>query len=290
MDVSQQSSMLLLARIYRAIEELNAEAIDQLLYRENISWLKLMPELLLLHIPAHRGYEHVIRVFLGMGAAVDSKNERGETALHLAAEDGDLAILELLVAQKVDLNARTWIGMTPLMLAAHSGRTAVVEFLLDHGAEIGECRDEGEVDELRNGLSDFALSVAVERGHTEIAKVLLERGADANISVNGTYFDGGTLLHLLAHSSGTSIWRLLTDQGVSLELEDSTGDTALVLAVRLGRVDTVRYLLEIGADPRALPRDVTPKIEWCDWDDSFARGVELVMEAQRKLQDESTTS
>jgi uncharacterized protein len=292
-SVSQSSSMLLLTRIYCAVNELNAEASDQLLCREDIRCLESIPELLLLHTPAEQGFERVVRLFLDMGAATDSENDQGKTALHLASMAGHLAIVQLLVAHKADVNARKWYGYTPLLLAAFEGRTTVAEFLLDHGAEVGEHRNEAEVGGFREGVLYSPLAAAVCRGHTAIANLLIERGADVNIRLHDTYARGGTLLHLIccfSRSSHASIWSLLIDKGIDLESKDSSGDTALVVAVKHTLVDFVRYLLKRGADPRALPHDVTSTNEKSDWDGTFARGVGLVMEAQRKLLGESTTS
>lgn len=297
-DVSQQSAMLLLARIYRAMRvfNFNTNAIDQLVCRESLKSLKFMPELLLLHAPAERGCEGVVRFFLDMGAAVDSEDDYGRTPLHVAVARGRFAIVQLLVAQKVDIDARDKNGKTPLIYAVESGSTTVAEFLLDQGADVDGYRHEAEVDGDRDGLRNSPLPHAAWWGFTDMIKLLVQRGANAKIRVDGSGFRGGTLLHLLASRSGPfvplrrSSWSLLIDQGVNVESKDSTGNTALVVAVRRGSVDAVRYLLEIGADPRALPRDVTPEPGVITWMALFQLCVELVRKAQSKLLNESTTS
>lgn len=53
------------------------------------------------------------------------------------------------------------------------------------------------------------------------------------------------------------------------------------MAVRLGNIEKVQFLLEKGADPQALPHGVTIKNgNVCDYD--FERAVKVVLEAQSK--------
>ncbi|NIP96181.1 MAG: ankyrin repeat domain-containing protein, partial [Akkermansiaceae bacterium] len=58
-------------------------------------------------------------------------------------------------------------ALTPLQAAACAGRVGAVKLLLDHEANPRATGDAGE----------SALIFAVRRGHSEVAKLLLERGA-----------------------------------------------------------------------------------------------------------------
>src|SRR5512138_2222842 len=52
---------------------------------------------------------------LAAGAAPESRNRLGKTALLIAAEKGDMAIADLLLAAHADVNLASLEGVTPLM-------------------------------------------------------------------------------------------------------------------------------------------------------------------------------
>jgi ankyrin repeat protein len=155
---------------------------------------------------ADRG--EVAKWLVGAGADVGAINKRGETALSAAAFNADAELASLLSAHKarpdtvdvtgkgvmvyaaargaapiaamlldagVDPNARYRADLTALMWAAgHPDNTRAdaalrtVELLLSRGAKVDLVDDRGR----------DALMIAAGLGHAEIAKVLLDAGAD----------------------------------------------------------------------------------------------------------------
>ena len=96
------------------------------------------------------------------------------------------------------------------------------------------------------------LEMAAKHGHTDLVRLLMDRGADPNI----TDEDGTTLLHLAAKSGCTSLVKLLIERGVDPNIRDDTGKNPLFQAVeynnqnrRTEAKNSVRMLLNGGADP-----------------------------------------
>jgi ankyrin repeat protein len=76
------------------------------------------------------------RMLLQHGAAVDRRNDHGQTPLGGAAFKGCEEIVALLLEHGADIDADNGVGMTPIMFAALFGRFQVVEQLRAHGASL----------------------------------------------------------------------------------------------------------------------------------------------------------
>ncbi|CAM9653113.1 unnamed protein product [Ectocarpus sp. 8 AP-2014] len=95
------------------------------------------------------------------------------------------------------------------------------------------------------------LMLATEKGHSRVAKSLLEKGA--NVSVVG---DGGfTALLASAQSGQQAIAKMLVKARANLESADIDGSTPLHVAAQGGHSGVMRVLLEAGADPNSRRSD-----------------------------------
>jgi len=72
---------------------------------------------------------------LNVGACVNTKGERGMTALHYAAREGNSKIVELLLRFHAQVNAVDDSGWTPLHYAMYRGHKEVALILLRDGAD-----------------------------------------------------------------------------------------------------------------------------------------------------------
>ena len=115
----------------------------------------------------------------------------------------------------------------------------------------------GEIDNLREALAkdtglvnrrderDFTpLFQAAIRGHTAIAKLLLDRGAKVDDTVLGE-----TPLFRACFQGHAETAGLLLDRKASIDSMNKEGLTLLFIAVQRNHKDTVRLLLDRGADP-----------------------------------------
>ena len=177
---------------------------------------------------------------------------------------------------KADVNKLLMKDTTPLYLAAQRGFTEVVTTLLNLGADanyvmprgtsstqmihLSESGNEGfypvKNTEIGNGAT--ALHAAVENGHLEAAKVLLERGA-----VQSNSMEGATPLVIALQYKHPHIALLLLEDGYPDPHLDaqvpSDGSSALLVSVISGYKEVVQRLLHLGADPNiSTSRGVTP--------------------------------
>ncbi|MDA8576048.1 ankyrin repeat domain-containing protein, partial [Candidatus Marinamargulisbacteria bacterium] len=83
-----------------------------------------------------------------------------------------------------------------------------------------------------------ALMIAAQKGHEEIVKLLLEKGADANLAQN----NGCTALMLAAGVGNNNIVELLLEKGADANLAHNNGWTALMIAAQDGYKNIVELL------------------------------------------------
>ena len=84
------------------------------------------------------------------------------------------------------------------------------------------------------------LHLAVLGSYTELAKLLLERGADVNQCMDGYE----TCLHIVAVTGNLEIVNLLLEYGVDIDRKNDDGRTALHKAARFGKHEVVKILIQ----------------------------------------------
>lgn len=78
----------------------------------------------------------IVEYLLDADADVEATNREGVTPLGLAAGTGNVAIVELLLDAGAGVNNTMANGETPLMMAARTGNTDTIQLILDRGADI----------------------------------------------------------------------------------------------------------------------------------------------------------
>ena len=147
-------------------------------------------------------------------------------ALWAAARTGDVKTLESLLAKGVDVNASNEIGITALWLAASKGQLGAVKVLLKHKADVN----------VRDGIwYQTPLSQATSDGKLEMARVLLDAGAD----------DADALLLGAAGRGQLSMVRLLLQKR---QVRPDTLSAALAL-LPASRKELRETLIKAGAKP-----------------------------------------
>ena len=128
---------------------------------------------------------------------------------------------------------------SPVADAAMTGDIATVRALLADGADVNAAQGDGMT----------ALHWAAERGHAELAEMLLYAGA---VVEPVTRIGGYTPLHIAARTGSGSVALLLLDAGADPAATASgTGTTPLHLAAAAGSAPLLTALIERGADPNA---------------------------------------
>ena len=174
----------------------------------------------------------VCQVFIGAGADIETKNDKGRSPLLLASLSGALTTVKMLVEAGADVRATDDNRATCLMFAAYHGHTDTVRYLVGLP----------EVDLNHQDTKNYtALHYAVQEKHADVVQVLFDAGADIE-----TKNDEGRSPLLLASISGelTTV-KMLVEAGADVRVTDTGRYTCLILAVCDGRTDTVRYLLSL---------------------------------------------
>ncbi|MES2783966.1 MAG: ankyrin repeat domain-containing protein [Pseudomonadota bacterium] len=96
--------------------------------------------------------------------------------------------------------------------------------------------------ESRTPQDESPLMIASLRGHLELVRKLIDRGADVNKT-------GWTPLHYAATSGHVPVIALLLEHHAYIDAESPNKTTPLMMAVHYGSPEAVRHLLEAGADP-----------------------------------------
>ena len=225
-----------------------------------------------LHFAAEGGYLAIVSLLLRQPSVDPNlKDYTGQTALFKAANGGHYEVVELLLQQKsVEPDAVSDDGFTPLLQAIFGRHHKVVKLLLDRADVNPNLRDttynqtplwmaSTTGDEILrmflqrkdveiNGQSRWGetpLYQAIQRNHFSAAKMLLEAGADPNIS---TDVHTTALSWAAAEGSEESIQLLLKQAGTELDIPDKSGHTPLLRAADAGHTKCIRMLLDKGAN------------------------------------------
>lgn len=177
---------------------------------------------------ASRGQEAVLQLLLERGAEYD---------IFTAAARGDLARVKELVAKDPALVEKEAGSQTPLAWAATRNRPEVLRFLIDQGSDINH----------HNNWEGSGLAEAAWLGHMEIARILLERGANPEVGAGDDAY--GTPLHRACWQGNIEMVLILLKHGAQIDSVNNTKDTPLCFAIGQGQTAVAKLLLDRGADP-----------------------------------------
>jgi ankyrin repeat protein len=121
-----------------------------------------------------------------------------------------------------------------LYFTSRNGLWRSVKHLLEAGADVNSV----------SGIDDTALKAACKCGSMKTVRVLIDHGAHLNPEEGDQ-----NALHIAASYHRVEILHILLDNGADVNATGSDSETALFLSSYGGHVESVRALLERGADP-----------------------------------------
>ncbi|XP_056219508.1 ankyrin repeat and SOCS box protein 2-like [Seriola aureovittata] len=191
---------------------------------------------------AQTGQATTLRFLLKHGADINSQAADGATALYEAAKNGHEEIVKLLLSQNADANKPGKTGLLPLHIAAQRGSDIIVSLLISATSK-ARIR--------RTGISP--LHMAAERNRDEVLEALIEAGFDVNAQLSEErsklYEDRrSTALYFSVINNNIDAVRMLLTAGADPNLD---AFKPLMVAARLGCIQTVTLLVEHGADINA---------------------------------------
>jgi ankyrin repeat protein len=216
------------------------------------------------------GSVDVVKLLLSHGAQVNAyESSRGQTALMRAVAAHHSDVAAALIAAGADVKARSANRFTALLFAAQQGDVASAGILLEAGADVRDTAPDG-VGGDTNARTMFkpdtdagTLLVAIDSHHEEIARFLMEHGADVNQNGAGRtplhsavqQAMAGTVKDLLAHGANPNVRLekrlpllsrfILQDSGIEV---DPLGATPFWLASSFANLEIMKLLAAGGAD------------------------------------------
>ena len=155
-----------------------------------------------------------------------------------AAAVQDTAAVRALLAAGIDPDTPRADGATALLWAAHRDDLGIADLLLRAGADVDAADDHGVT----------PLQRAAENASPAMVGRLLAAGAD----VDAAQTSGLTPLMIAARTGSAEVVNQLVKHGADIDAGTAeTRSTALMWAVAESHPDSVRALLDAGADPRA---------------------------------------
>jgi ankyrin repeat protein len=191
------------------------------------------------------GYRDKFDFLLEKGAALTLICEyENKNPLMIAAEQTDTYFLQkILKLNMFHLNDETCFGNTALLIAVRSGNIEAIKMLLSNSASINYIP--------KNWKEMNIIKCAIQHKSyvkcNNLLSLLIENGAH-------------TINPLIYYSSnktpkyGSNNVELLLKAGASPNQSNRAGTTPLISAVKNGNFDTVKILVENGADIRANPQ------------------------------------
>jgi ankyrin repeat protein len=162
-----------------------------------------------LHHAAAKNRPRMVRLLLDLGAEANASDAAGATALTTAAQEhADPAIVTMLLAARVKLDF-----MSALYLERYDAAEAMLK---DDPSRLGP-----------DGRDTMALHLSVSKKNAAAVRWLIAHGVDVNAKRN-LWDCNSTALHMTAESGAIEIARMLLDAGADPNIHDDKYDATVL--------------------------------------------------------------
>lgn len=181
------------------------------------------------------GHMKKVSDFIAHGGNVNTKDSREVTGLHFSSHHDQLETAQFLFEKGANINAEDHEIMTPLHYACIGGHFRVADFLIKNGANVHA------VDIKKR----TPMHLACSHGHYEIATLLNDNNAD----VNAKNYQNCTPLHFACHSGHLNVVELLVNRGAIINTQTARKFTPLQAACQKNEnfFTIVKFLIAKGA-------------------------------------------
>lgn len=233
-----------------------------------------------LHMSAMRGDIRSLKILFKNGAQPNIEDDDGISPLHFAISSAvDVSVLNLMIDSGCSVNQQDHQGMSPLHIAAELGDPMILQFLIEKGAKVTTLTTDyetplhlaalnGHVEclntllrcthihvDTKDKFGSSSLHLAVKKSHFDVARRLLERGAD----IHAKDASLSTPLHYAAMVGDARMCKLLIGHRSFVSEHNEEMWTPLHLAVQGGFLECVEILIRNGAFINARNEEsVTP--------------------------------
>ncbi|KAJ5957538.1 hypothetical protein N7501_011817 [Penicillium viridicatum] len=223
-----------------------------------------------LYAASAEGHVNVVRILVEHGADVNTRGGIHVNALQETPLQDHKDILQQLLARTAKVSLQNGLDSNALALSSGEGRKTQNSFKEKlkaiaedsfygnalHVASIGnrsemmKIVDAARIDSYYIGASlgshdgSTLLAVASFKGHIEVARSLVDQGADITAAAK----DGATPLSMASHEGQVEVVKFLLENGADVNTKTRGGFGPLTLASMNGHLELVRFLLENHAD------------------------------------------
>lgn len=208
-----------------------------------------------------------VRLLLDMGADVNSRQGRYDSALNAAVHQGHVKVIQILLDKNADINIASGEYLDALQAASGGGYDKIVQMLLNNGAGLHAqggsfgtalvaasyhghdktvqllLKNNADIN-AQGGNYPNALYAASCRGHDKVVQILFDNNANVNAHNASRY----TALHEASGAGYDKVVRILLKNGADINAQDGVYRSALQAAADGGHDNTVQILLDEGAD------------------------------------------
>lgn len=159
----------------------------------------------------------------------------GKPLIHWVALFGNAKSAEKLISKGCDIKSQCIEQRPPSYHAIKFGNKEILETFFNNGLSI----------DYPDHFKDTPLFHAVRNGTSEMVEFILTKGADVHYKND----QGFTALHFaIWHNDSEKVISMLLKKGADIDSPDAEGYTPLHWAARNRKPDTVKFLLDNGAD------------------------------------------
>ena len=159
----------------------------------------------------------------------------------VAAFKGKLPVVKWFLEKGATVTLKDKAGWNMLHFAAQGGDTDILDLIHNHVPNI----------ESRSLVGITPLMVAVANCKLHAVQWFVEKGA----SVACVDENGCNILHFAAKNCDPDIIHRILTYVPDIESKTAFGETRLIIAVHHGKLQSVKYLLERGANPLAKDKN-----------------------------------
>lgn len=210
--------------------------------KDRLNSTKTIRQMSPLELAVRNNHTSTALLLLKKGAKWHIDSDTNLTLLHIAAEWGNILVFKALQEAGMDINQATTRGQTPLFLATKKQNVPLVGYILSLDPDVN------------SGLNPTLwtpLHMAAFGGWSEIAKMLLEHGADPGARTS----EGSSTILLAASANQPKVMELLLRHRPDLLLDSNRGTNALYTAVESRAVDCVSLLQRQGLSELCTRKD-----------------------------------
>lgn len=165
---------------------------------------------------------------------IDSRIEKGMTLLHYFSRSGNVNQVRICLSLDADINKLDSNHNTPLLSALQDDNFEVAKFLIDKKALIN----------VPNSTKRTPLHKAVEKNSKDLVEKILNQ---EDLMIDSLTDKGRTALALACIANNSEIAKMLLDKGANPNLSGEGDSFPLRFSIEKNNIELVKYLIKNGA-------------------------------------------